>query len=928
MAKNLDIKINIDSASVKQVKEEVVRLNKELSNTSKGTEDFSKGSKNIDVLTNSLNSGSNAAGDYAKNFSFAGVSFNSLSASLKSGIKIIQGLSLSFRGLAGAIAATGFGAIIIALGSLIAFFTQTKEGIELVEVAFGKLKAVVEPIIAAFGKLGKALFELDFGAALDSFDGVGKAISDNVKTTEDLILGYRELDDAERQLIVTQSQLQKEIDQLLEKEKNKTLSDKERIAILDQIDAKENEKIENEKKISVIRIGLLDKEIEKLNKLGKDSDEIVKKKNEELAKLNAFEGQSIKVTEKTQNKRDAIKQKEIDNLKELQTKRQEYLKVLSDLEDEFYLDERTKLIKTFNDKLVLIRGNGDREIALRESIEKQKALIIAQYDEQVYVDSRRIELENAQLQVLLDLGEQYLDDRLMSYDEYLEKIKALDVGYTKALINQGLLSTRDTLNARLKLNESLIETRRLLNQEFDGLQKNLDIQFRGLGSRIARTIESTELAKAQLKLEEETTVLLEEELELLKEGSEAWLEKVDTIKMFLNFQLESVKLINENSNKIKEEVQIALKQLDIENDKNATYEERIDLIDSEINRKKKVLEDERKELDILIEKNDTSVKGLTKIKVALETIKELNEEINALEKSRSDQQSDFTVKVNQQKDKISDFLNKYEAEIELVLLSINVIQDIIAAQFEFRLAKLAEEQRLMNERYDRELELINRNADAESLRVENSLLSEEAKQSELKRLEEARADDEKILQNRRTKENAKLDRQRNILAKKAAISQAIIGAALSIIQAFAQLGPIGGAIASVGIAITTGLQIATIKKQKFSRGGKVKGSGTGTSDSIPAMLSNGESVINARSTERFRPILSKINEAGGGVAFQRGGVAGDTPSSSSTEIIDLDLMAEKIRNAMTSSPIKTYVIASEVTSQQQINNQIRKRASF
>jgi hypothetical protein len=33
------------------------------------------------------------------------------------------------------------------------------------------------------------------------------------------------------------------------------------------------------------------------------------------------------------------------------------------------------------------------------------------------------------------------------------------------------------------------------------------------------------------------------------------------------------------------------------------------------------------------------------------------------------------------------------------------------------------------------------------------------------------------------------------------------------------------------------------------------------------MLSNGESVINARSTQMFGPILSAINEAGGGVAF-------------------------------------------------------------
>lgn len=61
--------------------------------------------------------------------------------------------------------------------------------------------------------------------------------------------------------------------------------------------------------------------------------------------------------------------------------------------------------------------------------------------------------------------------------------------------------------------------------------------------------------------------------------------------------------------------------------------------------------------------------------------------------------------------------------------------------------------------------------------------------------------------------------------------------------------------------------ISTVKSAKFATGGYVSGPGTGTSDSIPARLSNGESVINARSTAMFGPLLSSLNQAGGGVAF-------------------------------------------------------------
>ena len=78
-----------------------------------------------------------------------------------------------------------------------------------------------------------------------------------------------------------------------------------------------------------------------------------------------------------------------------------------------------------------------------------------------------------------------------------------------------------------------------------------------------------------------------------------------------------------------------------------------------------------------------------------------------------------------------------------------------------------------------------------------------------------------------------------------------------------------GEIALAATAITTGITsaISTVKSAKFATGGYVSGPGSGTSDSINARLSNGESVINARSTAMFGPLLSSLNQAGGGVAF-------------------------------------------------------------
>lgn len=57
------------------------------------------------------------------------------------------------------------------------------------------------------------------------------------------------------------------------------------------------------------------------------------------------------------------------------------------------------------------------------------------------------------------------------------------------------------------------------------------------------------------------------------------------------------------------------------------------------------------------------------------------------------------------------------------------------------------------------------------------------------------------------------------------------------------------------------------KKPKYAVGGLIRGTGSGTSDSIDARVSNGESIINANSTSMFTPLLSALNQAGGGVGF-------------------------------------------------------------
>ena len=124
----------------------------------------------------------------------------------------------------------------------------------------------------------------------------------------------------------------------------------------------------------------------------------------------------------------------------------------------------------------------------------------------------------------------------------------------------------------------------------------------------------------------------------------------------------------------------------------------------------------------------------------------------------------------------------------------------------------------------------------------------------------------------------------------------------------ANLVAIATTIATVMANITTAIN--TVKSAKFATGGLVTGPGTGTSDSIPAMLSNGESVMTARTTSMFAPILSSFNQMGGGVPI--------SVAESSNQTLGEDMLARSIQKGM--AGIRPVVSVEEIT---QVSNRVK-----
>ena len=148
------------------------------------------------------------------------------------------------------------------------------------------------------------------------------------------------------------------------------------------------------------------------------------------------------------------------------------------------------------------------------------------------------------------------------------------------------------------------------------------------------------------------------------------------------------------------------------------------------------------------------------------------------------------------------------------------------------------------------------------------------------------------------------DNKKMLAASKVlAIAEVAISQGVAIANAVAKAAKTGAtwvdtlaAIGSVIGAITAvmGTAMSSIRSAKFAEGGLVTGPGSGTSDSIPARLSNGESVMTAAATSMFGPILSSFNQMGGGVPIN--------VANAGSQAVGEEMLAKAVAKGMMMAP--------------------------
>lgn len=203
----------------------------------------------------------------------------------------------------------------------------------------------------------------------------------------------------------------------------------------------------------------------------------------------------------------------------------------------------------------------------------------------------------------------------------------------------------------------------------------------------------------------------------------------------------------------------------------------------------------------------------------------------------------------------------------------------------------------------------NEEATAQEQMLANGLINRQEYDDNLEQLERSRMEKEKAIK-----------RKQFQIDKANRIAEAIMSGAQSVLSALTIPPPVGTIMAAINGALAA-TQVGIIAAQQFkaARGGIVPGNGPGNVDSVPSLLAPGEAVINANSAAMFPNLLSMVNQAGGGQPL-----VPDTANIGSGSAGSGTIFTENKQQ----SPLKAYVVESEMTSAQKRVNKIERAVEY
>ncbi len=283
----------------------------------KGTQKATKHQKDLKDATSQSNESLEQQGetlvDVAKDTKIFGVSINSLTSAWRSSIAVVRNSVTGLKAFKVALAATGVGLIVVALGSLVAMLTKTQEGLNFTTKILDQASAAFDVIIdrsITFGKGIVKLFTGDFKGAVEefkaTFQDLGEELKTEIQAAGQLADATARLEENQISFIVTNAKLRAEL-----KEQNRIVEDITK-SLEERIEAGQNAISIEEQRLNQA-LALASEELRVLqekNALGTSTNEDIRREAELEAELYRLREEAAERLTTAQNKLNLLLQKE------------------------------------------------------------------------------------------------------------------------------------------------------------------------------------------------------------------------------------------------------------------------------------------------------------------------------------------------------------------------------------------------------------------------------------------------------------------------------------------------------------------------------------------------------------------------------------------------------------------------------------------
>jgi myosin heavy subunit len=367
--------------------EKVIKLKVENGEALLNIEEVNKALADTNKQTDNLNETMSSATEAIDKFT--GGAASGLKA-VVSGVKTFIG---SLTAVKTALVATGLGALVVVLGSLFTYFTQTSRGADKFAEIMGGVSAAVKVVIDRVVLLGEGIVELfsgNFTKAIETvknaFTGIGAEIVKETKAGAALAKQLDEIEDRERDLIKLRAKANLQITEARLIADDQTKSIEEREKAVRRAAELEGQVAAAEQKNAQAYVKYLKERI----KLGESTDEDLRQLAEKEAEVDRLRAETSRRNKKLQSELNQLKQEQ---------------KALDDA-----ALERTKKLSEEEQKLADLR----KQWAMEDSAAREKNAIEQEVTRKKNIDSFRDALAqfrasnmNAQQQELAAAEQQY-----------------------------------------------------------------------------------------------------------------------------------------------------------------------------------------------------------------------------------------------------------------------------------------------------------------------------------------------------------------------------------------------------------------------------------------------------------------------------------------------------------------------------------------